>query len=434
MGDIIMKRISLLSLIVFMLLPMGMVAQRYDYDDIYFNPKKDIKRKTTVKVSGTAEEDRDIEVVVTEYEAGEDDMESDDSSMSYTQRIKAFHRTDSSSSDDRLSHIDSPEYTTNVFVLSDGQYVVDVDGSNIEIRQNNSYPFVDWNYSYGAGWAYGFASAWMWSWYDPWYYNYYWYDPWYWNPWHCGYHYGCHHHHHHHYGHYYDYYYRPYHRPNYNHGGHHGWDRYYAQSRKENSRRYLNSKSQVVSSVASAQARPSSVRSTSSRSTSTARIPSSGNVSGNSTSPRGNRMSTSTSREVRNNKPLPARPTTVNGNRYNGTSSVRQQPSSTRQSVGNSSSTSVRPSSSSTRQPVDNNRGAYARPSSSTRSTVNGRSVSTERKSTYNSTPRTSSSTRTSRSSSVGRSSYSSGSGRVSSGSGFSGGGRSGGSSTSRRR
>ena len=99
------------------------LAQRYDYDDIYFNPKKDIKPVVVETPKVMIEEE--VEPVV-EGAYSED-------GLSYTARINMFHRTDGDTTQDRLAHIADPNYTTNVFVLTDGQYVVDVDGNNIEI-------------------------------------------------------------------------------------------------------------------------------------------------------------------------------------------------------------------------------------------------------------------------------------------------------------
>ena len=100
-------------------------AQRYDYDDIYFNPKKDIKPVVVETPKVVVEEE--VEPVV-EGAYSED-------GMSYTARINMFHRAEDSTQQ-RLAHIGDPNYTTNVFVLTDGQYVVDVDGNNIEITEN----------------------------------------------------------------------------------------------------------------------------------------------------------------------------------------------------------------------------------------------------------------------------------------------------------
>ena len=112
-------------------------AQRYDYDDIYFNPKKDIK---PVVVEMPKVED-EKPTTVTEGSYSED-------GMSYTARINMFHRNDGDTAPDRLAHIADPNYTTNVFVLTDGQYVVDVDGNNIEISENYNYPYMDWSSAY----------------------------------------------------------------------------------------------------------------------------------------------------------------------------------------------------------------------------------------------------------------------------------------------
>jgi hypothetical protein len=106
------------------------VAQRYDYDDIYFNPKKDIQKSTDNRVQSTD----DIEQMIDSSQ-----FSIINSQLSYTARINMFHRTDTDSVQNRLAHIADPNYTTNVFVLTDGQYVVDVDGNNIEITYTKQY-------------------------------------------------------------------------------------------------------------------------------------------------------------------------------------------------------------------------------------------------------------------------------------------------------
>ena len=234
-------------------------AQRYDYDDIYFNPKKDIK-PVVVEIPEVVEE----KVAPTAEDGYSDD------GMSYTARINMFHRTEDSTQQ-RLAHIADPNYTTNVFVLTDGQYVVDVDGNNIEITENYNYPYMDWSnaywnshYSYGPyassyywnrsmyGWYGSYYGGYGWSvgYYDPDFYGFYnpWYDPFYTPYWgyaggyydpYCGYY---HHHHHHHHGYY----------PHYGSGSHHpkpDWSDYTRGN--ENERRRVNSTARLATNVAS---------------------------------------------------------------------------------------------------------------------------------------------------------------------------------------
>lgn len=135
----------------------SVLAQRYDYDDIYFNPKKDIQKPA---------QQVNVDVQIEETYPTETNMSAVDtvpasrasvSSMSYTDRINAFHRAQPADLQSDLERrLSDPNYTTNVFVLSDGQYLVDVDGANIQITENYNYPGVDWSGIY---------------WNNPWYYG-----------------------------------------------------------------------------------------------------------------------------------------------------------------------------------------------------------------------------------------------------------------------
>ena len=218
-------------------------AQRYDFDDIYFNPKKDIKKEVV----------KEVDIVVNEEPVVQEGSYSDDG-MSYTARINMFHRADTDTVQDRLAHIADTNYTTNIFVLTDGQYVVDVNGNNIEIAENYNYPYMDWSnaywnspYSYGPyassyywnrsmyGWYGSYYGNYGWSvgYYDPYFYGFYnpWYDPFYTPYW--GYA-GC-----------YDPYWGHHHHPKPD------WGDYVARG-NENERRNVNSSSRVAANVASA--------------------------------------------------------------------------------------------------------------------------------------------------------------------------------------
>jgi hypothetical protein len=236
------------------------LAQRYDYDDIYFNPKKDIK-PIVIEILEVVEDAN--ATTITEGSYSED-------GLSYTARINMFHRTDGDTTQDRLAHIADPNYTTNVFVLTDGQYVVDVDGNNIEISENYNYPYMDWSnaywnypYYYGPyysssyywnrsmyGWYGSYYGGYGWSvgYYDPYFYGFYnpWYDPFYtpyWGYSNCYYDpYWGHHHHHHHHGYY----------PHYGNGSHHSkpdWGDYVTRG-NENERRNINSSFRLAANVA----------------------------------------------------------------------------------------------------------------------------------------------------------------------------------------
>ena len=340
-------------------------AQRYDYDDIYFNPKKDIQKVTDKRVQtkdNKVKSDADTQ------------LSSFDSEISYTARINMFHRADSDTIQGRLAHIADPNYTTNVFVLSDGQYVVDVDGNNIEISENYNYPYMDWSsyywnrpyYSSSYYWnrsLYGWYGNYGWSvgFYDPYFYGFYnsWYDPFYtpyWGYSNCYYDpYWGHYHHHHHHGYY----------PHYGNGSHHSkpdWSDY--NRGNENERRNINSSSRIAANVAASNrvattSTPSSVRRTSDRSVSTS------TVRGASTST--NRTTTATSTNSQRRKTstsaLPARPTTTREAtpitstaratstvKSSSSTTVRHSTSTVRSSSSTTRSTSTyRPSSSSTR-------------------------------------------------------------------------------------
>ena len=88
-------------------------SQRYDYDDIYFNPKKDIKKETR----DARHEMRDTRhEIQDESDSSEQSYLYDDNSqLSYTDRINLFHRADSDTTQDRLAHIADTNYTTNIF-------------------------------------------------------------------------------------------------------------------------------------------------------------------------------------------------------------------------------------------------------------------------------------------------------------------------------
>lgn len=414
-------------------------AQRYDYDDIYFNPKKDLRQQKSAAVVQEVNES-EVDAVVTPADSVPD--VAGVSSMSYTDRINVFHRAQpaaegESELDRRLS---DPDYATNVFVLSDGQYLVDVDGGDVSISQGYSYPRMDWSGIYWNNpWYYGpsyygwnWSFGWSWGWYDPWYWNDPWYSPYpYW-----GYHYGYYHpyyHHHHHHGCY----------DCYHHGGSWGGG-YYARGGSENERRRVHANTYRQTNVMSSR----NGTATSRGSVQSARRNSGGGSA--VTTERNVTRAASVSREVTNDKmtaeqtrrnvtALPARQTTgvstgrterSAGETRRTVTTLPARPSrSTMQSTERSErseSTSVyRGSTSTGRSTTSVGRGS----SSSTRrsTSIDSRSTSTNRNAS--SVNRSSSTRRSSSSSySVPRSSSSSRSG-------FSGGGRSSsGASSTRRR
>ena len=134
-------------------LPLLSFAQRYDYDDIYFNPKKDIV-KTVVDPSNKVDNAYSDELKYDNYQ----DTIPFDEEMSCTDRIQKFHRGGNSNS---LDYMLSSDYT-NVFILDEGQYHVSVYNDNVDIYEYGYYPYYPY-YSYSP-YYYG---------YD-WRYNYYW--------------------------------------------------------------------------------------------------------------------------------------------------------------------------------------------------------------------------------------------------------------------
>lgn len=316
-----MKRIVFLT-VAMLTATIVSVAQRYDYDDIYFNPKVDLPKKTVVIQSQNA--------AVTEAQAtaNTEPVALETSSMSYTDRINAFHRT--SQEDNTTSalerRISDPNYTTNVFVLSDGQYLVDVDGSNITINENYNYPAVDWSgiywnnpwyYGtsyYGWNWHYGwnFGWSWNWGWYNP-YYGWG-YNPWYYPHYghhHCYHYWDCHHHHHNNYGH---------------HHNSYDWNDRYVRRTSENDRRRVHAENYRWAANSAAPSRNASNRNIQSVSGVGGNGSSNNNTVANPNVPRSsavNRVS-STTGTVTSEQPrstnrvsnqLPARPSTSVSNR-----------------------------------------------------------------------------------------------------------------------
>ena len=336
-------------------------AQRYDYDDIYFNPKKDIKKST---------DDREQ---ITEERVESDDNSSliiSNSSLSYTDRINMFHRAEDSTQQ-RLAHIADSNYTTNIFVITDGQYVVDVDGSSVEITENYNYPYIDWNnaywnnpYYYGPyassyywnrsmyGWYGSYYGGYGWSvgYYDPYFYGFYnpWYDPFYTPYWgYAGYYdpYCGHYHHHHHHG-YYPHYGGGVHKP------HHpkpDWGDYVARG-NENDRRRVNSTTRAVTNVSTTNRSFSSTASAPMRRATSTSV-STSTSRGTSTS-RSTATTSTQRRKTTTTTALPARPTNIStrGTVTNATSTMRQTSTSVRPSTTSTRSTStVRSTSTTTR-------------------------------------------------------------------------------------
>lgn len=373
-----MKRILFMA--IYFVVAIMLSAQRYDYDDIYFNPDKDLQHQVVENEYVIAEEADDTN----------NPKETDDQIISYTDRINMFHRVDTARNNDKLAHIADPNYTTNVFVLSDGQYIVDVDGNSIEITENYNYPMMDWSgiywtnrWYYGPsyyGWyrPYSWYIGWGWygGFYDPWYS---WGNPWYWDfggYWHPYYH----HHHHHHYPNY----------PNYGSGGgSHWWGGDYARHRaSENERRSVNRASRnTVTNVNTYRSSRYSGNVSSSRETSTNR-PRSSSVNterrSSNTNPRA--ITTTTPRAVRDLQNSSTVKTTATPRRNNATDVLPMRPSTNGRREINNNNTRVN-TKTTTRQTTVNNRHnsstnrhqtyTPSRSSTTTRSSTSVRSLST---------------------------------------------------------
>ena len=140
---------------------MSVIAQRYDYDDIYFNPKKDIV-KNVVYLDANKD---NIDNVVAEDKSYQDNVYLD-SDMDCTARIQKFHRSTDGKS---LDYMLSSDYT-NVIILDEGQYNISIYDDNIDIYKYkyNSNPYY-YDYPY-----YSYYS------YNPYYpYSYYGMNPYY---------------------------------------------------------------------------------------------------------------------------------------------------------------------------------------------------------------------------------------------------------------
>ena len=117
-----MKRFCLF-LAVNMLASVTVFAQ---YDDIYFNPKTDIKTvKITVSTTSSAAATTTVSVTTT----ADPDISLTEEDYTYTNRLNKFHNKN------LLVHIDGND--TTIYDIENGRYIVSV-GDEVEIEPYNA--------------------------------------------------------------------------------------------------------------------------------------------------------------------------------------------------------------------------------------------------------------------------------------------------------
>ncbi|MDD6782870.1 MAG: hypothetical protein PUD89_08105 [Bacteroidales bacterium] len=172
-----MKRFSLF-LAVSLFASVTVFAQ---YDDIYFNPKTDIK---TVKVTVTTTSSAAAQTTVSVTTTADPAISLTEEDYTYTNRLNKFHNKN------LLVHINGND--TTVYDIENGRYIVSV-GDDVDIEPYNAADnssvtnvYVN-NYDYDYGWDYYGWNYWYRPYryyygyaYDPWYWSYYdaWYRPW----------------------------------------------------------------------------------------------------------------------------------------------------------------------------------------------------------------------------------------------------------------
>ncbi len=418
--EVIMKRFCLF-LAVNMLASVTVFAQ---YDDIYFNPKTDIKTvKITVSTTSSAAATTTVSVTTT----ADPDISLTEEDYTYTNRLNKFHNKN------LLVHIDGND--TTIYDIENGRYIVSV-GDDVEIEPYNAADnssvtnvYVN-NYDYDYGWN---------SWYRPYryYYGYAYYDPWYWSyydawyrPWYYYHPYAyCHHHHHHHH-------HPVYHKPHHGGGSNHNVGNNYAYASNETYRlqhnsagRYGGTRTAVGSSSTSTSSRGATIQSSSAPTRTQAtrsEVVRDGN--GRSTATPAQTSGTRQTVRVSSDEGVRSGATRVNNVQTTGGTtrqSVTGTSSGTRSSATSTSQRSSSSSSSTTRSNVQSTSRQTQSTSRQTQSVSRGTNTSTRSSSVSSGRSSSSSSSGTRSSSSV--SSGSRGGGSVSSGS------RGGGSSNTRR-
>ncbi len=226
-----------------MLLLFGVAnAQRYDYDDIYFDPVKDAVKVDPVEVEPAAPEATNLAVVAqTNYAT-----QNIGSVGTYTERLQRFHLdADNGLAIEGLSPYIGDSNYVNIFMLGEGSYNVSIQGDQIDITPTDNYGSnYAWESSYGdSWWNRGFDAGYLWG------SSRYWWNSYYYHPFmhhHSYYHYGYYGHYGHYCGHWNNYYYPGYIPQSWwRHGyyGHHNGGHYYAhKNNTERDRRNVNSR------------------------------------------------------------------------------------------------------------------------------------------------------------------------------------------------
>ena len=163
-----MRRLILIVLSAVSALYAG--AQRYDYDDIYFNPKTDL-----VVNEETADEMEEADevtatpsasvAVAPEEEGGVSVSVLSGEPFEYSRRIQKFHTEQDTSG---ISPYIADTNYVNIFMLGDGSYRLNVDGNQVDIASYDGYDYGYWGYPYDPYWSY--YDSWLW--YRPWYSGY----------------------------------------------------------------------------------------------------------------------------------------------------------------------------------------------------------------------------------------------------------------------
>ena len=240
-----MRRLILIVLSAVSALYAG--AQRYDYDDIYFNPKTDlVVNEETADEMAEADEvtaTPSASVAVAPEEGGGVSVSVLSSEpFEYSRRIQKFHTEQDTSG---ISPYIADTNYVNIFMLGDGSYRLNVDGDQVDIASYDGYDYGYWGYPYDPYWSY--YDSWLW--YRPWYSGYWgfrWgYDPywgfnwgwgyypgWYYDPFYWGW--GHHHHYWHHHHHHWDY------------GHHHHYADRWRYDGSENQRRRINAGNRML--------------------------------------------------------------------------------------------------------------------------------------------------------------------------------------------
>ncbi len=235
----------------------GLIAQNYDYDDIYFDPVKDIViEEVEVKENVQKVVPQNKSVQTTETGSQNDFT----STSTYTDRLNRFHIMEGEMlTIEGVSPFISDTNYVNLFMLGEGSYNVTVEGDRIDIQTIENED----DYGWGGQSPYYDIDVDLWGWggspysyWDRYFYGYnygfgnYWgYNNWgwghhYWGSSYWGHHYYCGYPH---YGHVPQSWWRKhYHGGHHHHGGH-----YYAYKNTENERRKVNARNRYANVASS---------------------------------------------------------------------------------------------------------------------------------------------------------------------------------------